>query len=357
VLFGLCAVCAPLAQTVAPEPSGRSVAGRDLVVGVKEAPPFAMKGSNGNWEGISIELWQHVADAAHLQYRFVEVPTVQAQIDGVADGRLDAAIAAITITGERERRVDFSAPYYTTGLGIAVPFGRGPSWLPIVRSMASFGFLQAVGVLIGVALIVGILIWLFERRHNEDFGGGPAKGLSSSFWWSTVAMTQASTGEFGPRTLPGRILAIIWMVGSIIAVAIFTAGLTSALTARGLEGIVHDEGDLSSVRVGALRGSSTIAYLDGERIRHRDFATAQDGLHALEAGTIDAFVYDKPLLSWIIKQSYANTAKVLNATFDEQNYAVALPYESSLRKTINIALAQSVESSWWKQILLKYGDE
>ena len=56
--------------------------------------------------------------------------------------------------------------------GIAVPTGGQANWRPILNAMTSFGFIQAVLVLIAVALVVGILIWLFERRHNEDFGGG-----------------------------------------------------------------------------------------------------------------------------------------------------------------------------------------
>ncbi len=32
-----------------------------LIVGTKEAPPFSMKGPDGKWTGISIELWQDLA--------------------------------------------------------------------------------------------------------------------------------------------------------------------------------------------------------------------------------------------------------------------------------------------------------
>ena len=102
-----------------------------------------------------------------------------------------------------------------------------------------------------------LLIWLFERRHNEDFGGGVAKGLSSGVWWSTVAMTQRVTGSFGPRTLPGRIVAIVWMVGSIVTIAVFTASITSVLTIKHLQGVVHGVSDLSAARVGALAGTSS----------------------------------------------------------------------------------------------------
>ena len=69
-------------------------------------------------------------------------------------------------------------------------------------------------------ITVGLTVWLPERRHNEDFGGGVARGLSSGVWWTTVAMTQRGAGNFGPRTMPGRAVAMLWMVGSIIAIAV-----------------------------------------------------------------------------------------------------------------------------------------
>lgn len=35
-------------------------------------------------------------------------------------------------------------------------------------------------------------------------------------------MTQRHTGDLGRRTLAGRAVAIMWMIGSIIAIAMFT---------------------------------------------------------------------------------------------------------------------------------------
>ena len=71
--------------------------------------------------------------------------------------------------------VDFSQPYFTTGLGIAVPQRRELEWLPIIRSIMSLRFAEAVGILIGSALIVGALIWLVERRHTDHFRGGTSR--------------------------------------------------------------------------------------------------------------------------------------------------------------------------------------
>ena len=327
---------------------------RELVIGTKEAPPFAMKAADGTWQGISIDLWRRVADQLHLRYRFVEEPDVQGLIDGVAAGKFDVAVAALTVTAGREQILDFTQPFYATGLGIAVPVGGEASWLPIIRTMTSFGFAQAILALIGLALAVGFLVWLFERRHNEDFGGGVAKGLSSGVWWSTVAMTQRSTGNFGPRTLLGRIVAIVWMIASIVTIAVFTASITSVLTIKHLQGAVHGVSDLSAVRVGALAGTSTEETLSNMRITYRKFATLQDGLKALRAHRIDAFVYDKPLLAWAIQQGFSSSIELVDATFAPQEYAFALPGNSPLRKTLDVAILDAIHGNWWEQTIFRY---
>ncbi len=70
-------------------------------------------------------------------------------------------------------------------------------------------------------------------------------------------MNQRGIGHQGPRTMPGRFVAMLWTAGSIIAIAVFTAGITSALTVRQLQGNFHGVTDLSKVRVGAVTGSPT----------------------------------------------------------------------------------------------------
>ena len=149
-------------------------------------------------------------------------------------------------------------------------------------------------------------------------------------------------------------MAIGWMIASIIAIAVFTAGITSTLTRRELQGVVHNVNDLRSVRVGALAGSSTVNYLDRQRMSHRSFANAQDGLAALQAGAIDAFVYDKPLLTWIVLHDFSTTLRMLDIVFDTQNYAIALPKGSPLRAALNAPLLEETESDWWQQTLFQY---
>ena len=80
----------------------------------------------------------------------------------------------------------------------------------------------------------------------------------------------------------------------------------------------------------------------------------QDGLSGLRKHKIDAFVYDKPLLAWAIQQGYSSSVELVDASFDPQEYAFALPSNSSLRKTLDVAILDAIHSDWWKQTIFRY---
>jgi polar amino acid transport system substrate-binding protein len=270
----------------------------------------------------------------------------------VAAGKYDAAVAAITVTAAREKTVDFSQPFYATGLGIAVSASGADLWNSVKRVFLSFGFLQAISALVALAILVGTLIWVFERK-TAHFGEG-ARGLGSGVWWSAIAMTQAGASQNAPATLPGRILAVAWMIASVVTIAVFTAGITSSLTKREIQGSVQSQADLSSARIGVVSGSAAAEYLVHRQFSYRAYATANDGLKALQEGRIDAFVHDKPLMSWIILQNFSSSLRVLDTSFADQNYAIAFPKGSALLSPVGDSLLENVEDEWWQETLFQY---
>ena len=332
-------------------PSDR--AQRELVIGTRVAPPFAMKCADGEWEGISIDLWRHLAERIGLRYRLEERDTVQALLDAVTTRQVDAAVAALTVTAARRQVMDFTQPFFATGLGVAVGRGGATAWLPVLRTFLSFGFLQGVLTLLGIALLVGTLIWIFERKSHEAYGGSPLRGFVAGAWWSAVAMTQAGAAQDGPRTLPGRILAVVWMVASVVTIAVFIAGITSALTTQRLQGVVRNTADLRAIRVGAVGGSSTVDFLGANNVGFEAYEMPVHGLRALKSGRVDAFVYDRTLLTWIIKQDFPEL-EVLSLLLDSQTYAIALPFDHPLRVTLDVALLDSLRSEWWVRTRLRY---
>jgi ABC-type amino acid transport substrate-binding protein len=325
---------------------------RELVLGLRVAPPFVMKTPDGIWTGISVELWRHLAEQLSLRYRFEET-TQEGLLKGLANGTLDASGGALTVTAERLREVDFSLPYFVTGLGVAVPLRASLDWIGVAASFLSIPFLSVVLGIVGVVLLVSVIVWVLERRRTAEFGGPPVDGLVCSISWSTQAMAKANP-SVQPRTRPGRLLGGAWAAASVALIAMFTAAITSHLTAREMSGLVRDAADLHHVRVGTVRDAVAVGYLDREGIRHQDFATIEDGLQALAANQLDAVVFDKPILAWLLRQDHPNELQVLGLNLDPLSYAIALPFDSPLRRKLDIALVDTMRSSWWREVVRRY---
>ena len=263
------------------EAQGQTQAGRTLIVGTKEVPPFAMKNSEGTWTGVSIDLWQQIASELSLPFEFQELD-LQGLLDGVADGSLDVAVAALSITAEREELCDFSHPYYVTGLGIATAPKHKTPWLVVLKKLFSSHYLKVVSGLCVLLLALGTLIWWFEHKRNPDqFGGGTAAGIGSGFWWSAVTMTTVGYGDKAPITFCGRVVAFIWMLLAIIIVSVFTATITSTLTVAHLDVPVKGPQDLPKVRVGAIANTIGETYLQDNLISSTSYKTVSEGLRAV----------------------------------------------------------------------------
>jgi len=328
-----------------------------LIVGTKSAPPFAMRNEQGEWEGISIELWREIAKDLNLKYKFKE-QNLTSMLNGVADGSLDVAVAAITVTYEREKKFDFTHCYYTTGLTIAVVKEKQSRVVTLLKAFFSYEMLTIIAYLVTLLFIVGTITWLVERNKNkETFHKNPIRGIASGIWWAAVTMTTVGYGDMTPKTLPGRLIALFWMFASLLLVSSIIAGVTSILTTSNINNHINTPKDLVKARVASIKGSVSDLYLKSRRIYPIYFKTVPEALNALEQKRVDAVVYDAPLLKYLINKDYANTLTTLNILFKPQYYAIALENNSTLREQINQSLLKIISNPIWEDIQHKYLEE
>jgi polar amino acid transport system substrate-binding protein len=73
-------------------------------------PPMEFRNDLGELVGFDIELMEAVASAGEFDVQFKSVPW-DAIFGGLLNGSYDAVISAVTITEERKKDFDFSAPY------------------------------------------------------------------------------------------------------------------------------------------------------------------------------------------------------------------------------------------------------
>ena len=324
-----------------------------LQVLTRDVPPFAIKQADGDWSGISIDLWQQVAGRLGVDSEFREAG-LKAMLDAVAEGEADLAVAALTITSERETHMDFTHPFLSTGLGIAVRRDAGGGWLAVTQRLLSGQFLKVIAALLGLLLLVGVLVWLLERRRNSQFGGQPLEGIGSGLWWSAVTMTTVGYGDKTPLTPGGRAVAMVWMFASVIIISSFTAAIATALTVGELGGKVQGEEDLGRVRVATLANSTSAGYLEERRHRYRAVADIEQALRLLADGEVDAVVYDAPILRYRVRQEHDQRLAVLPGSFERQDYGFALPSGSELREPINRVLLERLQDPAWQTTLFEY---
>lgn len=82
--------------------------------------PFEFQGKDGKLQGFDVDLVNSIGKAAGFQPQY-ENMRFDAMIGSLQAGSVDAAVAGMTITAERAKTVDFSKPYFKSGLAIAVP--------------------------------------------------------------------------------------------------------------------------------------------------------------------------------------------------------------------------------------------
>jgi ABC-type amino acid transport substrate-binding protein len=81
-------------------------------------PPFE-QGDPPDYEGFDIDLINEVATRLDLQTEIKDLP-FDALLQGQGGGRYDVAIAATTITPAREKKIDFSDPYFNSEQSLLV---------------------------------------------------------------------------------------------------------------------------------------------------------------------------------------------------------------------------------------------
>lgn len=140
--------------------------GEELVVAIKSIPPFVII-KDERISGFSIDLWEEIAQQMEMPFEYVVVDTVEDQLQMITAGDADLAIAAITINSEREDLLDFSYPYYQSGLQIMTPTGGGQVARNLLSVVLSPRALQIILAFALTMFILGNLVWFLERRKNS----------------------------------------------------------------------------------------------------------------------------------------------------------------------------------------------
>ncbi len=339
-------LCLSTVASAQPAPSDTPppapAAAAKLQLYLKPIEPFSFQ-KDGKNLGFSVDLWDRIAQKLGTPYELHWVKSVTELIDAVKTKRADAAIAAISITSEREKVVDFSTPYYESGLAILTRAeGKGVFDL-MKETFWTAGVAKAGLVLLLVLVVLAHGVWFFERRVNPDqFPQTYAKGIWESAWWAISTMLSGGCDAKGPMHVLGRAISALWMLVCIIVLTYFTAAITTMMTVNQLSSTINGPSDLPGKTVATVKGSTAERYLREHGAKVISFDAIDGAFEAMNAKTIDAVVYDEPILSYHAKVSGQAGQQVVGL-FERQNYGIALQTDSPLRKQVNTVLLELAE--------------
>lgn len=351
---GAIGLCALLSLPGSGFAQGEGAAPPSLVVGVLQASPVMMKAPDGKWGGIGIEIWENVAHRMGVEFEYREFATFGTLADALEIKTIDL-IPSLPVELRFESAIDFSQSYFKSGLAIAVPAGAEDfRWVRFAAALFSKDILGAIGFLLLLSVIAGIIVWLLERGRNREMFDGSLRGLGSGVWWSVVTMSTVGYGDKTPQTAGGRLVAVVWMLFSIVFIANVTATITTSLTMQGLRGKVRGFSDLEHARVGTIPHSEAMHFLSKHAIAAIPFEEIPQGLQALAEGRIDAFVLNELLLKHQVKNEFQGKVRVLPGVFDEYFVGIALQDKTPLRKPINKALLAFMKTPEWAELQKRF---
>lgn len=335
-----------------------------LTVGYYNSPPFTMTSSEGKVHGVSEWVWHTInKENDSIYYKYVnfsddENPLV-ALLNGLKNNTIDVSLTPLTIIPERNKYMQFTQPFYISNLTVVVPktsaFDKAVTF---INTFVSKTFLITVFILFLIMFVFGVLVWAFEQKNKtSDFSKG-YKGVFNSIWWSAVTMTTVGYGDMTPKTLGGRIVALIWMFAGIIIVSGFTASITTSLTVSRLDKNANTLDAFKDKRVGTVKGSATDMFLTAHFFRNKQLAPQlTEGLYKLQQGETEAFVFDEPSVKYQLnKNPDFKNLKVTNLRFNVDFYAFA--FSKAISSKLVTAFSRKIiamrKSKDWAFLLKEY---
>ena len=219
--------------------SSNSIKGLNLTISINYGEPFLFEISSLENQSQKIGYIQDLINELQLrmgfEYNYVLVPdgnygapigngTWNGLIGEVYHGRVDMAVADITINAIRSEVVDFTVPFMQIDYAMifkkqTVKFDIAAYLMPFSREV----WLTVLGSLFLVSFTLYIFGFLGKTSNNQ------LENIGSCFYFS-FACFLAQGPETYPKSFPARIATVSWWFLSLAVLTIYTSSLTSMLT-------------------------------------------------------------------------------------------------------------------------------
>lgn len=331
-------------------------AGDALRVGIAESAPYTIKGPDGSWDGITVEVWRSVANQLGVKFEYINYELHDDLEQAVQNRDVDIALSDFAISRRHQELFDYSRTYFHSDLLIAGHAVKGSIVDKVIAAIVSPTVLWVLATLFVLVMFGAIVFWVLEK-HNNDllYDKRHGKGnFSNGIMWAILLITAQEPDIFKNNTFLGRLVAMFLLFIGVTVSASYIALITSTLTVHKFKVSVHGKDDLPYIRVAALHDSRASEYLKDQHLRFSKYEHFENMMMALDRDEVDAVVADEAKIHYYIRNKTQKRISFLPVHLSAEYFTFVFPKGSDLPALINPAISDFVENPLWPDIVRRY---
>uniref|UniRef100_A0AC35UAC2 PBPe domain-containing protein n=1 Tax=Rhabditophanes sp. KR3021 TaxID=114890 RepID=A0AC35UAC2_9BILA len=305
--------------------------------------------------------------------------TWDGMVGKLLNGEADMAVSSLTINSLRERVVDFSKPFMTTGISIMIkkPDKQDFSVFSFLQPLSGEIWLYIIFAYISVSVVIFIVSrfspyeWRVDETSNGSYTISNDFSIYNCLWMTAGAFMQQGT-DIVPRSISGRIASVSWWFFSLILISSYTANLAAFLTLEKMKAPIESVEDLAKqtrIKYGIQHSGSTAQFF-----KYSSVETYSKMYRYMESQVPSVFVStygegiekvrsQKGRYAFLLEATandYENTRKPCDTikvgnNLNSQGYGIATPFGSEWKDHVNLAILalqergelKKLENKWW----------
>lgn len=229
---------------------------------------------------------------AEVDYEIQCVPWDD-MLNGVKEGKALMAEAGISYIYERLDDFKYSTPVYYSGLTVLVKNTKVEFfWL----FLEPFEWATWMSIL-GLTIIMAHMIWVIERKDNDEFPYGYRKGMKEALYFTYTALFFLKTKKI--RTIPGRLLVIGYWLVSFVLFGAFIGVLISRLSLPTNQNKIKSQNDLNGATIGTYKEFVDFIEPFGATVEVYRYDLQEVMISDLKDGKLDGVVIEAPVANYL----------------------------------------------------------
>jgi len=344
-----------------------------LSVAIRPAPPYILENGVRGLEGISVDLWERVAQELQIDYQYVCLG-LQETLEALQTSSIDLAISPLTISRQREQLFDFSHQYFSSSLVLAtrpeaISFDFSRVLQTMVQIITSAGFIT----LMLLFFLLTVSISLISYRNMDRYTTLAQEDMGGKIHFRLHLLLMAALNTLGMRkdifsfnSIRVQFFFLLVLMGG----SLFSSSLGGMITAAFMSSTTTEQivsvDVLRQGVVSTMKGSTAERYLtaklegwgndiseeDPQWLRRDSWLAVLDDL---ASGRADVALGDWVQMTWLANQpEFKGRVQISPTTLRLEPHGWGLPPGSGLREPVDQELIGVLRNTHWPDVVRGY---